>query len=94
MTLPDEFVTVFNTMLTHAKKKPKDFQLLSKTQFDYTHEMDFFYGQKAGWFLGMLLGWWVGKFGIAPNAEDFMEIIDMYREHLDEIKRSVSNLKN
>jgi len=52
MTLPDEFVTVFNTMLTHAKKKPNEFQLLSKTQFDYTHERDFFYAQlQAGLFL-------------------------------------------
>ena len=94
MTLPDEFVSLFNMLLTSAKEKPKEFQLLSKTQFDYTHERDFVYGQRTGWFLGMLLGWWVGKFGDRPNEEDFMEIIDMFQDHINEIKRSLSKLKD
>jgi len=94
MTLPDEFVDMFNTLLTNAKKKPKEFQLLGKIQYDYSHERDFVYGQKTGVFLGMLLGWWMGKFGDRPKGEDFMEIVDMFQEHLDEIKRSVSKLKD
>ena len=94
MTLPDEFVELFNRLLTDVKKNPKKFQLMTKIQYNYSHERDFVYGQRTGWFLGMLLGWWVGKFGDRPNEEDFMEIIDMFQEHIGEIKQSLSKLKD
>ena len=94
MTLPDEFVDFFNTALTHAKEKPSVHQLISKTQFGYTYERDFAYGQRTGKLIGMLHGWWLGRYENNPTDEEFTEIVDMIQEHIDEIKRSVSNLKN
>ena len=94
MTLPQEFVDFFNTVLTYAKEKPSLHQIIGKTQFGYTYERDFVYGQRTGKFVGMLLGWWMGKYKNNPTDEEFTEIVDMIQEHIDEIKLSVSNLKN
>ena len=94
MTLPEEFVSFFNNSLTQAKRKPKELQLLTKEQYKYSHERDFIYGQRTGYFLGMLLGWWLARYPINPTEEEWMEIMDMFQEHLDEIKRSVSGLKD
>jgi len=94
MTLPDEFVIFFNNALTEMKKESKVNQFLTKIQYDYTHEKDFAYGQKTGGFLGLLIGWWKARYAVDPNQEEFMEIIDMFQEHLDETKLSVSKLKD
>ena len=94
MTLPDEYVSLFNTLLTSAKKEPKKTQIIRKDLFHYTHEKDFLYGERTGMFIGYLLGWWEGTFRQNPSEEEFTEIIDMFQEHIDEIKRSVSGLKN
>ena len=94
MTLPQEFVDFFNTVLTHAKAKPSLHQLIGKTQFGYTYERDFIYGQRVGKFIGYLFGWWLAKYDNNPTEEQLIEITDMIQEHIDEIKRSVSNLKN
>jgi len=94
MTLPQEFVDFFNIVLTYAKEKPSVPQLIGKNQFGYTYERDFVYGQRTGKFIGMLHGWWMAKYGNNPTDEEFTEIVDMIQEHIDEIKRSVSGLKN
>jgi len=94
MTLPDEFVTLFNFVVTELKKETKTDEFRSIIQYDYTHERDFVYGHKTGEFLGFLFGWWEARYGGDPNQEQMKEIIDMYREHLDEVKQSFSKLKN
>ncbi len=59
MTLPDEFVTVFNTMLTHAKKNQKSFNLLAKiNSIILMKGISFMDKKQAGFLEWFLAGGW------------------------------------
>ena len=60
MTLPDEFVTVFNTMLTHAKKKnQKSFNFLAKlNSIILMKGISFMDKKQAGFLECLLVGGW------------------------------------
>ena len=64
-----------------------------KEHWNYRADDDFKYGHKAGVIIGIIVGYYIAKYKKSPTDEDMVEMNKMVEMHMEEIKKSYSDIR-
>jgi len=92
--LSKQFQKKINLLIDECLK-PLGIQTLEceKEHWNYRSDDDFKYGHKAGVVIGIIVGYYIAKYKKSPTDEDMVEMNKMFEVHMEEIKKSYSDIR-